>query len=60
MGVPKDHVFLQDYRESFYWYMLNQRKDLWTYQVALFSCENGKVTALSFRGTENPAGPRLH
>ena len=37
VGVPKDHVFLQDYRESFYWYMLNQRKDLWTYQVALFS-----------------------
>ena len=26
VGVPKDHVFLQDYRESFYWYMLNQRE----------------------------------
>ena len=45
LGIPGDHVFLQDYRESFYWYMMNQRKDLWTYQVALFSCEKGKVTA---------------
>ncbi|MFQ9153442.1 MAG: DUF5716 family protein [Blautia sp.] len=36
LGIPGDHVFLQDYRESFYWYMMNQRKDLWTYQVALF------------------------
>ena len=58
VGVPKDHVFLQDYRESFYWYMLNQRKDLWTYQVALFSCENGKVTAFEF-SVERKTRPAL-
>ena len=58
VGVPKDHVFLQDYRESFYWYMLNQRKDLWTYQVALSSCENGKVTAFEF-SVERKTRPAL-
>ena len=45
LGIPGENVFLQDYRESFYWYTLNQRKELWTYQVALFECEKGKVTA---------------
>ncbi len=44
-GVPEGNVYLQDYRESFYWFILNQRKELWTYQVALFTCEKGKVTA---------------
>ena len=43
--VPESNVWLQDYRESFYWFMLNQRKELWTYQVALFTCDKGKVTA---------------
>lgn len=45
IGVPAGNVYLQDHRESFYWFMLNQRKELWTYQVALFTCEKGKVTA---------------
>lgn len=45
LDVPITNVYLQDYRESFYWYTLNQRKELWTYQVALFTCEKGKVTA---------------
>lgn len=48
LGILKDNVYLQDYNESFYWYTLNQRKELLNYQVALFSCEKGKVTAWEF------------
>ncbi len=45
LQIPAVRIYLQDYRESFYWYMLNQKKELWTYQVALFECEKGRVTA---------------
>ena len=57
LKVPPENVYLQDYRESFYWYTLNQRKELWTYHVALFECEKGKVTGydLSVERKTRPA-----
>ncbi|MDY3920057.1 MAG: DUF5716 family protein [Candidatus Limivivens sp.] len=45
LGIPAENIYLQDHRESFYYYMLNQRKDLWNYYVALFEYEKDRITA---------------
>lgn len=45
LQIPARNVYLQDHRESFAYYMLNQRKDLWNYQAALFEYEKDRITA---------------
>ena len=57
LGIPKDKVYLQDYLESFYYYALSQKKDLWRYKVGLFSYEEDFITGyeLHINGKTKPA-----
>lgn len=49
IGVPKRCVYVQDYRESFYSYMLHQPRELYQNEVALFHCEEQQVGAFVLR-----------
>lgn len=46
LGIPEQCVYLQDYRESFFWHTLNQGKELWTYKVALFCYEGSRIRCM--------------
>ena len=35
IGVERKYIFLQDYKSSFYYYTINQKKELWSSDVAL-------------------------
>ena len=48
LGTPRSNVFLQDYRESFFYFTLNQKKELWNYKVALFEYETLKLRHLNW------------
>lgn len=53
LGVPAEHVYLQEYLESFYYYMINQRKELWNYNAALFEHEKDRITGyVLYAGTK--------
>lgn len=39
LGIERKHIFLQDYKSSFYYYTVNQKKELWTGDVALLEYE---------------------
>ena len=43
MGMDRRNVFLQTHPESLCYYSLNQRKDLWAHQVALFEYEEEEI-----------------
>lgn len=43
LGLTKDQTYIQDYKESFCYYMFYQPKDLWQYEAALFHCENQTI-----------------
>lgn len=47
--VPKDNIFILDYKESFCHYMFYQPKELWQYESALFCCDKEKVEAYMLR-----------
>lgn len=49
LGVSKQHISVQDYRESFCSYMLYQPKELWQYEAALFHCDRHEVKAYMLR-----------
>lgn len=49
IGIAKEHIYVQDYRESFSYYMLNQPKELWQYEAALFYCDKNEVHASMLR-----------
>jgi len=49
IGVSKQNVYIQDYRESFCNYMLYQPKELWQYESALFYCDRHEVRAYMLR-----------
>ena len=36
LGMERENVFLQTYQESFFYYVLNQKKELWNHDAALF------------------------
>lgn len=40
IGVERKYVFLQDYKSSFYYYTINQKKELWSGDVALLEYED--------------------
>ncbi|HIU74344.1 MAG TPA: hypothetical protein IAC62_00510 [Candidatus Pelethocola excrementipullorum] len=44
IGMPKTRCFLQDFDESFYYYALYQKQELWGRNVALFSFNDNEVT----------------
>lgn len=45
LGIPVESVFLQTHRESFCWYTLNQKRDLWAGHVALFEYEDSRISS---------------
>lgn len=49
VGVPKQKIYVQDYKESFCNYMLYQPKELWQYEAALFHCDRYEVKAYMLR-----------
>lgn len=48
-GIPKNRIYVQDYKESFCNYMLYQPKELWQYEAALFHCDRNEVKAFMLR-----------
>ena len=49
LGVAKDCVCVQDYKESFCQYMFYQPKELWQYESALIFCNAKKIKAYMLR-----------
>lgn len=49
LGIPRHHIYVQDYKESFCNYMLYQPKELWQYEAALFHCDRHEVKAYMLR-----------
>lgn len=45
LGIAKENIHVQDYKESFCYYMFNQPKELWQYESALFYCDEQKISA---------------
>ena len=45
LGMPQENVFLQSYRESFFYYVMNQKKDLWIHDAALFEYTQSHITS---------------
>ena len=49
LGIGKDDIYVQDYKESFCHYMFNQPKELWQYEAALFYCDQDVIRAYMLR-----------
>lgn len=56
LGIPKSHVFVQDYKESFCQYMIFQPKELWQYESALFFCDDQRIKAYMLRKLNGNTG----
>lgn len=56
LGIPKSHVCVQDYKESFCQYMMFQPKELWQYESALFYCDDQRIKAYMLRKLNVDAG----
>ena len=48
IGISKNNIFFQDHMESFFYFMINQKKTLWTYHVGLFEYEKDTIVAYDF------------
>ena len=44
MGFSRSQIWVQDYDESFYYYVMNHRKDNWTRKIGWFLFEKDKVS----------------
>lgn len=49
VGISRNCIYVQDYKESFCNYMLYQPKELWQYEAALFHCDRHEVKAYMLR-----------
>lgn len=49
LGLGKNQVYAQDYKESFCYYMQYQPKELWQYEAAMFYCDGQKINAYMLR-----------
>lgn len=43
LGVDRKKIYVQDYPSSFYYYVVNQKKELWMQDVALLTYEKGDM-----------------
>jgi len=43
VGISEKKIFIQTYMESFYYYLLNQKKEIWTYDVAMFEYKKNEI-----------------
>ena len=55
IGFPEEKFMLLDYGESFYYYMLSQKRDTWNRNVAWYTFQSEKV---SFRKMYMNSGMR--
>ena len=60
-GVERRRIYLQDYLSSFYYYAVNQKKELWYQDVALLEYEDEAITGyvLHIDRTTKPAIARV-
>lgn len=56
LDVPKERVFVQDFKESFCHYMFYQPKELWQYEAALFYCDRNEIRAYMLRKLKTVSG----
>lgn len=56
LGVSKEQVYVQDYKESFCHYMYYQPKELWQYEAALFYCDRNEIRAYMLRKLNTVTG----
>ena len=49
LGIEKENIHVQDYKESFCHYMFHQPKELWQYESALFYCDKEEIYAYMLR-----------
>lgn len=56
VGVPKERVQVQDFKESFCHYMFYQPKELWQYEAALFYCDRNEIRAYMLRKLKTVVG----
>ncbi|MCI9615793.1 MAG: hypothetical protein HFG93_11660 [Dorea sp.] len=49
LGISKECVCVQDYKESFCQYMFYQPKELWQYESAMFYCDAKEIRAYMLR-----------
>lgn len=42
-NVDRKRIYVQDFLSSFYYFTVNQKKELWYQDVALLTCENEKI-----------------
>lgn len=49
LGIAKENIHVQDYKESFCHYMFHQPKELWQYESALFYCDKDVICAYMLR-----------
>ncbi|MCI8939439.1 MAG: hypothetical protein HFH12_05530 [Dorea sp.] len=56
LSVPKERVFVQDFKESFCHYMFYQPKELWQYEAALFYCDRNEIRAYMLRKLKTVSG----
>lgn len=49
LGIPRERIYVQDYKESFCQYMFYQPKELWQYESALIFCDAKKIKAYMLR-----------
>ena len=59
LNIPKDDIIFSSHTESFVYYAMNQKQELWTNDVALFDYgDNGLVyklmSIIPFRDQNNP------
>ncbi len=45
LGIQRENLFLQSYRESFFYYVLNQKKELWFHASALFEYHQSHISS---------------
>lgn len=58
LGIPKDLVYVQDYKESMYDYISHQPRNLWNYEVTLFGFSGTGLYAYQLHKDPLPKGRR--
>ncbi|MCC8066375.1 MAG: DUF5716 family protein [Clostridiales bacterium] len=54
-GIDRKHIYVQDYLSSFYYYTINQKKELWMQDVALLTYEKEESAGSLDSGAEQDA-----
>lgn len=49
IGIDRRNIYVQDYKESFCYYMFYQPKELWQYESALLYCDRKEIRAFMLK-----------